>query len=179
MKQQERSGKRLKSDLGSIICERTHKGPALDDLVVSREINDSKLEQDCEKRFKLISAKFDEENVRAGIRLAATDDTVAPFDNNTYEKIRSKHPFDPQIMPNKMSKIAQLRLSPQSRRQSTPLFWVFGRIKRTCAPVVQRPYRKEQRPIGKEFPQQLTSVLNIVLEVLRPYFFDDKLVGLG
>ena len=99
MKQQERSGKRLKSDLGSIICERTHKGPALDDLVVPREINDSKLEQNCGKWIKLIPAKFDEEKVLAEIRLAATDDTVAPFDNNTYEKLQSKHPLDPKSCP--------------------------------------------------------------------------------
>ena len=38
------------------------------------------------KRIKLIPAKLDEGNIRAGMRLAASDDTVAPFDNNTYEK---------------------------------------------------------------------------------------------
>ena len=92
MKQPKRSGKRQKFDLGSIIGERINKGPALGDLVVPRELKDSKLEQDCKKRIKLISAKLDERNVRAVIRLAASDDTVAPFDNNTYEKLLSKHP---------------------------------------------------------------------------------------
>ena len=91
MKQPKRSGKRQKSDLGSIICERINKGPALGDLVVPRELKDSKREQDCEKRIKLISAKLDEGNVRAGISLAASDDIVAPFDNNTHEKLQSKH----------------------------------------------------------------------------------------
>ena len=65
--------------------------PALGDLVVPCELKDSKLEQDREKRIKLISAKLDEGNVRVGIRLATSDDTVAPFDNNTYEKLKSKH----------------------------------------------------------------------------------------
>ena len=92
MKQPKRSGKRQKSQLGSIICERINKGPDLCDLVVPRELKESKLEQDCEKRIKLISVKLDEGNVRLGIRLAASDDTVAPFDNNTYEKLQSKHP---------------------------------------------------------------------------------------
>ena len=58
------------------------------------------------EKLKLISAKLDEENVRAGERLAASDDTVAPFDNNTNEKLQSKHPLEPQIIPNKSSKIA-------------------------------------------------------------------------
>ena len=92
MKQPKRSGKRQKSDLGSIKCKRINKGAALGNLVVPREMKDSKLEQECEKRIKLISAKLDEGNVRAGIRRAASDDSVAPFDNNTYKKLQSKHP---------------------------------------------------------------------------------------
>ena len=106
MKQPKQSGTRQKSDLGSIISERINKGPAPGDPVVPRELKDSKLEQDYEKRIKLISAKLDEGNVRAGIRLAASDDTVPPFDNNIYKKLQSKHPLEPQIMPNKSSKIA-------------------------------------------------------------------------
>ena len=65
-----------------IVCERINKIPALGDLVVPREMKDSKLEQDCQKRINLISAKLDELNVRAGIGLAATGDTAALFDNN-------------------------------------------------------------------------------------------------
>ena len=60
MKQPKRSGKRQKSDLASIICERINKGPALGDLVVPRDMKDSNFVQDCEKRTKLISAKLDE-----------------------------------------------------------------------------------------------------------------------
>ena len=86
MKQSKRSAERQKSDLGSIVCERINKVAALGDLVVPIEMTDSKLEQDCEKRIKLISAKLVEGNVRAGIRLA-----VAPFDKNTYGKLQSKH----------------------------------------------------------------------------------------
>ena len=106
MKQPKRSGKRQKSDLGNIICERINKGPAHGDLVVPRELKDCKLEQDCEKRIKLIFANLDGGIVQSGIRLAASDETVAPFDNNTYEQLHSKHPLELQIMPNKSSKIA-------------------------------------------------------------------------
>ena len=56
MKQPKRSGKRQKFDLGPIICERINKGPGLGDLVVQREMKDPKLEQDCKKRNKFISA---------------------------------------------------------------------------------------------------------------------------
>ena len=55
-------------------------------------MKDSKLEQESEKRIKLISAKLNEGNFRAEIRLAASDDTVAPFANNSFKKIQSKHP---------------------------------------------------------------------------------------
>ena len=76
--------------MGSIICERNYNGQALGDLVVPRERKDSKIDRTCEKRTKSIFAKVDEGNVRARIRLAAFVDLVAPFDNNTYEKLQAK-----------------------------------------------------------------------------------------
>ena len=38
----------------------------------------------------MISAKLEEGNVRAGKRLAASNDTVASLDNDTFEKLQSK-----------------------------------------------------------------------------------------
>ena len=37
---------------------------------------------DLEQRIKLISSKLDEGNVKGGIRLAASDDKIAPFSTN-------------------------------------------------------------------------------------------------
>ena len=182
MKQPKRSGKRQKSDLGSIIGKRINKGPALGDLVVPRELKDSKLEQDCEKRIKLISAKLDEGNVRAGIRLAASDDTVAPFDNNTYEKLQSKHP--PRA-PNHAQQVVEDSLivfeptvmkainSFPSGSSGGPSILVPQLYKDLIA--------KSNGP--NEFLQKLTSVLIIVLEGkipvgLRPFFFGAKLISL-
>ena len=47
---------------------------------------------DFEQRIKLISSKFDEGNVKGGLRLAASDDKIAPFSTDKYQKMLSKHP---------------------------------------------------------------------------------------
>ena len=47
---------------------------------------------DLEQRIKLISSKLDEENVKGGTRLAASDDKIAPFSIDNYQKLLSKHP---------------------------------------------------------------------------------------
>ena len=47
---------------------------------------------DLEQRIKLISSKLDEGNVKGGIRLAASDDKIAPFSTDNYQKLLSKHP---------------------------------------------------------------------------------------
>ena len=39
---------------------------------------------DLERRLKLISSKLDEGNIKGGIRLAASDDKIAPFSTNNY-----------------------------------------------------------------------------------------------
>ena len=47
---------------------------------------------DLEQRIKLIISKLDEGNVKGGIRLAASDDKIAPFSTESYQKLFSKHP---------------------------------------------------------------------------------------
>ena len=42
---------------------------------------------DLEQRIKLISSKLDEGNVKGGIRLAASDDKIAPFSTDNYQKM--------------------------------------------------------------------------------------------
>ena len=132
----------------------------------------------------MISAKLDEGNVRAGIRLAASDDSVAPFDNNTYEKLQSKHP--PRV-PNHAQQnvedslitfepiVAKAINSFPSGSSGGPSLLVPQLYKDLIA--------KSNRSVGNEFLQKLTSVLNIVLEGkvpvgLRPFFFGAKLIGL-
>ena len=47
---------------------------------------------DLAQRIKLISSKLDEGNVKGGLRLAASDDKIAPFSTDNYQKLLSKHP---------------------------------------------------------------------------------------
>ena len=47
---------------------------------------------DLEQRIKLISSKLDEGNLKGGIRLAASDDKIAPVSTDNYQKLLSKHP---------------------------------------------------------------------------------------
>ena len=47
---------------------------------------------DLEQKIKLIKSKLDEGNVKGGIRLAASDDKIAPFSTDNYQKLLSKHP---------------------------------------------------------------------------------------
>ena len=47
---------------------------------------------DLEQRKKLIKSKLDEGNVKGGIRLAASDDKIAPYSSDNYQKLLAKHP---------------------------------------------------------------------------------------
>ena len=47
---------------------------------------------DLEQRIKLISSKLDEGNVKGGVRFAASDDKIAHFSTDNYQKLLSKHP---------------------------------------------------------------------------------------
>ena len=47
---------------------------------------------DFEQRIKLISSKIDERSLKGGIRLAASEYTIAPVSTNNYQKLLSKHP---------------------------------------------------------------------------------------
>jgi hypothetical protein len=48
----------------------------------------------------LVSSKLEESDIRGAIRQAASDDTVAPFDDVTAEALRDKHPArSPSVAP--------------------------------------------------------------------------------
>ena len=47
---------------------------------------------DIDQRKKLISSKLDEGNIKGGIRLAASDDKIAPSSTDNYQKLLSRHP---------------------------------------------------------------------------------------
>ena len=147
-------------------------------------MKDSKLEQECEKSIKLISVKLDERNVRAGITLAASDDSVAPFDNNSYKKLESKLPRRVANHSQQVVEDSSITFEPivakainsfPSGSSGGPSLLVPQLYKDLIA--------KSNGSVGNEFLQKLTSVLNIVLEgkvsvCLRPFFFGAQLFGL-
>ena len=47
---------------------------------------------ELEQKIKLISSKLDQGNIKRGIRLAASDNKIAPFSSDNYQKLLSKHP---------------------------------------------------------------------------------------
>ena len=144
----------------------------------------SKPEQDDEKKIKLISAKLDKGNVRGGIRLAASDDTVAPSDNETYEKLQTKHP--PRVANHARQDVDEGLITFEPTVGKAISSFPSGSSGGPSL-LVPQLYKdliaKSNGPIGNEFLQKLTSVINIVLEgkipvALRHLFFGAKLIGL-
>ena len=43
--------------------------------------------------------KLDEGNIKRGIKLAASDDKIAPFSTDNYQKLLSKHPQPAKFAP--------------------------------------------------------------------------------
>ena len=52
---------------------------------------------DLEQRIKLISSKHDERNVKGGRMLAASDDKIAPFSFDNYQKLLSSTLSEPNL----------------------------------------------------------------------------------
>ena len=48
---------------------------------------------DLEQRIKLVNTKLDEQKIKGGIRLPASDDNIAAFSSDNNRKLLSKHPL--------------------------------------------------------------------------------------
>ena len=88
LEQPKRSGRKQTTSMSSLINKKIRAGyvslPKLHPQVSSPPLSD------LEQRIKLISSKLDEGNVKGGIRLAASDDKIAPFSTDNYQKLMSK-----------------------------------------------------------------------------------------
>ena len=114
----------------------------------------------------MVSARLEEGNVK---RLAAFDDTVAPFDNNTYEKRQSKHPLESQNHAQQAVEYSLItfELVVAKAINSFPPGSSGGPS--LLVPVLYRDLiAKSKESIVNEFLQKLTRVLNVVLEVKVP-----------
>ena len=90
LEQPKRSGRKQTTSMSSLINEKKRANdvslPKPQPQVSSPPLSD------LEQRKKLISSKLDEGNVKGEIRLAASDDKIAPFSTDIYQKLLSKHP---------------------------------------------------------------------------------------
>ena len=117
-------------------------------------MKDSKLEQESEKRFKLISAKLNEGNFRAEKRLAASDDTVAPFANNSSKKIQSKHP--PRV-PNHAQQVVEDSLTtfePTVAKTINSFPSGHREVQGYLCPSCTKTFRQEQRLHRQRVPPE-------------------------
>ena len=60
--------------------------------LINKKIQANNFENSIPKRIRLISSKHDEGNVKGGLRLAASDDKIAPFSTDNYQKLLAMHP---------------------------------------------------------------------------------------
>ena len=89
LEQPKRSGRKQTTSMSSLINKKIRANdvslPKPHSQVSSPPLSDLK------QRIKLISSKLDERNVKGGIRLAASDDKIASFSPDNYQKLLSKH----------------------------------------------------------------------------------------
>ena len=89
LEQPKRSGRKQTTSMSSLINKKIRANdvslPKPHSQVSSPPLSDLK------QRIKLISSKLDERNVKGGIRLAASDDKIASFSLDNYQKLLSKH----------------------------------------------------------------------------------------
>ena len=83
LEQPKRSGSKQTTSMSSLIYKKVR----ANDVALPKphpQVSSPPL-SDLEQRIKLISSKLDEGNVKRGIRLAASDDKIAPFSNDNYK----------------------------------------------------------------------------------------------
>ena len=140
---------------------------------------------DLELRIKLISSKLDEGNVKRGIRLAASDDKIAPFSIDNYQKLLSKHPQRAKFAapyPEKLDCFFVTDFDLYKAIMSFPNGSAAGPDK--IVPKIFKDLVSESNgSAGPNFLKSLTKLINLIgdgkiPEPLRPFFFGAKLIAL-
>ena len=133
---------------------------------------------DLEQRIKLISSKLDEGNVKGGIRLAASDDKIAPFSTDNYQKLLSKHPQRAKFAapnPRKLESFCVTDFDLYKAMMSFPNGSAAGPDK-----IVPQSFKdlvsKSNGSAGLNFLKSLTKLINLIgdgkiPEPLRPFFW--------
>ena len=151
------------------------------------DTKDSKVnnDSDFEKRIELISAKLDECNVKAGIRLDSSDDSFAPCNTENYEKLLSKYPKRSSINVPSLENVDSFIVSEYDfYKRITSFPNGSGAGPDWLAPqVLKNNVCKSIGSAGLEFLKSLRKLVivtanNTVAENMRPFFFGAKLTAL-
>ena len=133
---------------------------------------------DLEQRIKLISSKLDEGNVKGGIRLAASDDKIAPFSTDNYQKLLSKHPQRAKFAapnPKKLDSFFVTDFDLYKAIMSFPNGSAAGPDK-MFPQIFKDLVSKSNGSAGLNFLKSLTKLINLIgdgkiPELLRPFFW--------
>ena len=140
---------------------------------------------DLEQRIKLISSKLDEGNLKGGMRLAASDNKIAPLSTDFYQKLLSEHPQRGKFAapnPEKSDSFFVTEFGLYKAIMSFPKGSAAGQDK--LVPQVSKDLVcKSNGNAGLNFLKSLTYLINLtgdgkIPEPLRPLFFDAKLIAL-
>ena len=142
-----------------------------------------KKDSDFEKRNKFIPAKL-VSNVKAGILLASSDDSFAPFNTKNYEKLFSKHSKCSSINVPFFENIDSFIASQYNVYKSITHFPTgSGAGPNGLAPQVLKVFVfNSNGSTGHEFWKSLTELVsvtpnNTVPENIRLFFFGAKLIA--
>ena len=138
-----------------------------------------------EQRIKLISSEPDEGNVKEGIRLAASDDKIAPFSTDNYQKLLSKHAQRAKfaaLNPETLNSFFVTDFDLYKAIMSFPNG--SAEVPDKIVPQIFRDLvSKSNGNAGPNFLKSLTKLINLIgdgqiPEPLRPFFFGAKLIAL-
>ena len=140
---------------------------------------------DIEQRIKLISSELDEGNVKQGKTLAASDDKVAPFSTDNYQKLLSKHPQRAKLAapnPEKLDSFFLTDFDLYKAIMSFPNGSAAGPDK-TVPQIFKDLVSKSNGSAGLNFLKSLTKLINLIgdgkiPEPLRSSVFGAKLIAL-
>ena len=140
---------------------------------------------DLEQRIKLKSSKFDEGNVKGGIRLAASDDKIASFSTDNYQKLLSKHPQRAKFAapnPEELDGFFVTDFDLHKAIMSFPNGSAAGPDK-IVPQVIKDLVCKSNGSAGLNFLKSLTKLINLIgdgkiPEPLRPFFFGANFIAL-
>ena len=139
---------------------------------------------DLEQRIKLISCKLDEGNVKGGMRLAASDDKIAPFSAGNYQKLLSKHPQRAKFAATNPDNLDSLFVTEFDlyKAMSFPNGSTAGPDKKVPQ-IFKYLLSKSNGSAGLNFLKSLTRLVNLIEDGkipkrLRPFFFGAKLIAL-